>query len=224
MIRVHVLPETSAYHAPAYVTTGQVAATQSQAITAPERYISSHLLQFDTTLMNRPAQYDKNALIECGHGRLFDGDMRLPIDQMLMFDRIIHISDQGGAYGKGEIVAELDIRPDLWFFHCHFHQDPVMPGCLGLDAMWQLIGFFLAWNGGEGRGRALGVGEVRFFGQVLPKNRLVRYRLDIRRQVRRGLEMAVADGRMEVDDREIYSARSLKVCLFQSMDAFKGSD
>jgi 3-hydroxyacyl-[acyl-carrier protein] dehydratase/trans-2-decenoyl-[acyl-carrier protein] isomerase len=165
-------------------------------------------------------QFDTEALVACGHGQLFDGAMRLPRREMLMFDRITHIHDSDGQYQKGSLVAELEIRPDLWFFDCHFESDPVMPGCLGLDALWQLIGFFLAWSGGTGKGRALGVGEVRFFGQVLPTNRLVRYYLDIKRIVRRKLTMAVADGRLEVDDRAIYTARDLRVGLFTSTDDF----
>lgn len=170
--------------------------------------------------MKYPDHFDKSALIDCGHGRLFSGNMRLPTDEMLMFDRITRIHDAEGAYGKGSVVAELDITQDLWFFQCHFDGDPVMPGCLGLDAMWQLVGFFLAWSGGVGKGRALGCGEVKFFGQVLPENKLVRYHLDIKRVIRRKLTMAVADGRMEVDGRDIYTATDLKVCLFESTDNF----
>ncbi len=167
-----------------------------------------------------PDHFDKADLIECGHGRLFPGDMRLPIDRMLMLDRITHISDSDGEYGKGSLTAELDVNPDLWFFKDHFVDDPVMPGCLGLDAMWQLLGFFLAWSGGEGKGRALGAGEVKFFGQVLPENKLVRYHLDIKRMVKRKLTMAIADARMEVDGREIYTAKDLRVGLFTSTDDF----
>ncbi len=168
----------------------------------------------------KPDHFDKAALIDCGHGRLFEGDMRLPIDEMLMVDRITHVNDSDGAYGKGSLTAELDINPDLWFFKVHFQGDPVMPGCLGLDAMWQLVGFFLAWSGGQGKGRALGAGEVKFFGQVLPDNKLVRYHLDIKRMVKRKLTMAIADARMEVDGREIYTAKDLRVGLFTSTDDF----
>ena len=139
---------------------------------------------------------------------------------MLMFDRIIRISDQGGAYNKGEIIAELDIKPDLWFFQCHFEGDPVMPGCLGLDAMWQLVGFYLGWNGGPGRGRALGAGEVKFTGQVTPRNKLVTYRINMKRVIQRKLNMGIADGVVSVDDREIYLASSLRVGLFTSTDNF----
>ncbi len=139
---------------------------------------------------------------------------------MLMFDRITHISDTGGSAGKGQIIAELDINPELWFFDCHFESDPVMPGCLGLDAMWQLIGFFLGWIGGPGRGRALGSGEVKFTGQVTPKNKLVTYRIDLKRVIQRKLYMGIADATMEVDGREIYSAKGLRVGLFTSTDDF----
>jgi len=167
-----------------------------------------------------PDHFEKEDLIRLGHGELFPGAMRLPIDEMLMVDRITHVGADDGLYGKGSVVAELDINPDLWFFKVHFEGDPVMPGCLGLDAMWQLVGFFLAWTGGEGKGRALGAGEVKFFGQVLPTNKKVTYRLDIKRLIRRKLTMAIADASMEVDGREIYTAEDLRVGLFTSTDDF----
>ncbi len=167
------------------------------------------------------SSYSKEDLIACGHGELFgEGNARLPLPPMLMFDRIVKISDEGGKYGKGEIIAELDVTPDLWFFDCHFESDPVMPGCLGLDAMWQLIGFFLGWSGGPGRGRALGSGEVKFFGQVLPTAKKVTYRIDLKRVIKRKLFMGMADATLEVDGREIYSATDLKVGLFTSTDDF----
>ena len=139
---------------------------------------------------------------------------------MLMFDRITKISDEGGEFGKGEIIAELDITPDLWFFDCHFQNDPVMPGCLGVDAMWQLIGFFLGWKGGPGRGRALGAGEVKFFGQVTPEHKKVTYRINMKRVILRKLVMGIGNATMEVDGREIYSAADLRVGLFTSTEDF----
>lgn len=160
--------------------------------------------------------YTKDELIDCGMGRLFGpGNAKLPIDKMLMIDRISHISADGGSEGKGKIVAELDIHPDLWFFQCHFVDDPVMPGCLGLDAMWQLVGFYLGWRGNPGKGRALGCGEVKFTGEILPSSTKVVYELDIKRLIERKLIMGIADGTVTVDGKVIYTATGLKVGLFQ---------
>ncbi len=171
--------------------------------------------------MPAPASFDHEQLLACARGELFGaGNARLPTHPMLMFDRIVEIREDGGHYGKGLIRAELDIRPDLWFFGCHFIGDPVMPGCLGLDALWQLAGFFLPWLGESGRGRALGVGEVKFFGQVLPKVRRVDYTIDIRRVVRGKLTLVIADGRVQADGREIYTAKDLRVGLFASTEGF----
>jgi 3-hydroxyacyl-[acyl-carrier protein] dehydratase/trans-2-decenoyl-[acyl-carrier protein] isomerase len=148
------------------------------------------------------------------------GNAQLPTPNMLMMDRITIINSDGGEYGKGKMIAELDITPDLWFFDCHFPGDPVMPGCLGLDAMWQLVGFFLAWSDNPGRGRALGVGEVKFTGQVLPTAKKVRYEIDMKRLITRKLVLGIGDGVMYVDDREIYNAKDLRVGLFTSTDNF----
>ena len=170
--------------------------------------------------MTRLSSLDHEQLLACARGELFGaGNARLPAPPMLMFDRITHISHDGGAHGKGFIRAELDIRPDLWFFGCHFIGDPVMPGCLGVDAMWQLTGFFLPWLGETGRGRALGAGEIKFTGQVLPDAKVVSYEIDIRRLLRGRLRLVVADGRTYVDGREIYTARDMRVGLFQSTEA-----
>lgn len=172
-------------------------------------------------MTNRLSSLSKEDLLRCGRGEMFGaGNPQLPLPPMLMFDRITHISEEGGLFGKGEIRAELDVTPDLWFFDCHFQGDPVMPGCLGLDAMWQLIGFYLGWAGGLGRGRALGSGEVKFYGQVLPTASKVRYQIDMKRVIKRKLFMGMADAKLFVDDREIYSATDLKVGLFQSTDNF----
>ncbi|MBN2690237.1 MAG: bifunctional 3-hydroxydecanoyl-ACP dehydratase/trans-2-decenoyl-ACP isomerase [Burkholderiaceae bacterium] len=171
--------------------------------------------------MTRPSSYSKEDLISCGEGQLFGpGNAQLPLREMLMMDRITQITDQGGTYGKGQMLAELDIHPDLWFFGVHFQGDPVMPGCLGLDAMWQLVGFYLGWVGGLGRGRALGVGEVKFTGQVLPTAKLVQYRIDLKRVINSRLVMGIGDGAMLVDGREIYTAKDLRVGLFTSTDGF----
>ncbi|WP_253478730.1 3-hydroxyacyl-[acyl-carrier-protein] dehydratase FabA [Natronocella acetinitrilica] len=162
-------------------------------------------------------------LLACAEGRLFGpGNPQLPKPNMLMLDRITTINDQGGAHGKGEILAELDIHPGLWFFDCHFQNDPVMPGCLGLDAMWQLVGFFLGWKGGQGRGRALGAGEVKFTGQVLPDAKLVTYRIDMKRVIMRKLVMGIADAELDVDGTVIYRAKDLRVGLFHSPEAMQG--
>ena len=165
--------------------------------------------------------FTRDQLIASGEGRLFGPEAgRLPLPPMLMFDRIPHIDDDGGPHGLGQIRAELDIHPDLWFFQCHFRGDPVMPGCLGLDAMWQLVGFFLTWQRLPGKGRALGVGEVKFSGQVLPDAKLVEYVIDIKRVIKRKLILAIGDAKMLVDGREIYHASDLKVGLFADTTAF----
>ncbi|MCG8393041.1 MAG: 3-hydroxyacyl-[acyl-carrier-protein] dehydratase FabA [Pseudomonadales bacterium] len=174
-----------------------------------------------TTTTERKSAYAREDLLACAHGELFGpGNARLPLPNMLMMDRITRITDQGGKYGKGEIIAELDIRPDLWFFECHFESDPVMPGCLGLDATWQLLGFFLGWLGHPGRGRALGVGNVKFSGQVLPTARKLTYKLDVKRVISRKLILGIADASVLVDDREIYLAEDLRVGLFTSTEGF----
>ena len=165
--------------------------------------------------------YTKEELLACARGEMFGpGNAQLPLPPMLMFDRIISINDKGGQFNKGQIIAELDVNKELWFFDCHFQGDPVMPGCLGLDAMWQLVGFYLGWKGGKGKGRALGAGEVKFSGQVLPKSTKVTYIIDLKRVIIRKLVMGIADAKMLVDDREVYEAKDLKVGLFTNTDNF----
>jgi 3-hydroxyacyl-[acyl-carrier protein] dehydratase/trans-2-decenoyl-[acyl-carrier protein] isomerase len=171
----------------------------------------------DNMTHQQKSSYTYDDLISCAKGALFGpGNAKLPMPPMLMFDRITHISEEGGAHGKGELVAEFDINPDLWFFACHFEGDPVMPGCLGLDAVWQLLGFYLGWTGALGSGRALGVGEVKFSGQVLPEAKKVTYRLNIKRVINRKLVLGIADGVVEVDGKVIYEAADLKVGLFEN--------
>jgi len=174
-----------------------------------------------TAPKNKKESYTRDELVLCGTGGLFGRDTgRLPSDNMLMIDRVIEINDDGGDHGKGYIEAELDINPDLWFFDCHFKEDPVMPGCLGLDALWQLCGFFLSWSGCKGKGRALGSGQVKFTGQVLPTAKKVTYTLHVKRIITRRLSMVIADGTVSVDGRVIYTADDLRVGLFLSTDSF----
>ena len=165
--------------------------------------------------------FNYEELINCANGDLFGpGNARLPSPPMLMFDRITEISENKGEFKKGINKAELDIKNDLWFFGCHFKEDPVMPGCLGLDAMWQLVGFYLCWMNNPGRGRALGASEVKFFGQVLPSAKLVTLKIDMKRILNLDLSVGIGEGSMLVDGREIYSAKGLKVGLFQDTSSF----
>jgi 3-hydroxyacyl-[acyl-carrier protein] dehydratase/trans-2-decenoyl-[acyl-carrier protein] isomerase len=165
---------------------------------------------------DRASSFDYEALLACGRGELFgEGNAQLPLPPMLMFDRITEIAEAGGEHGKGRVVAELDVMPDLWFFACHFKGDPVMPGCLGLDALWQMLGFFLGWLGSPGRGRALSVGEVKFSGMVLPTVKLVQYGIELKRVLRSRLVLGVADGWLKADGHTIYRAKDLKVGLFK---------
>ena len=161
--------------------------------------------------------YSYNELINCGEGKLFGpGNAKLPLPPMLMFDRITEINDDKGAFKKGLLKAELDIKNDLWFFDCHFKEDPVMPGCLGLDAMWQLVGFYLGWIGEPGKGRALGVNTVKFTGEVLKKVKIARYQVDMKRILKKeGAVVGLADGVLYADDKPIYEAENLKVGLFK---------
>ncbi len=166
--------------------------------------------------MQKRNSYGYDSLIECAQGNMFGkGNAQLPMPPMLMIDRITKISNEGGRNGRGEILAELDVKPDLWFFDCHFPNDPVMPGCLGLDAMWQLLGFFLGWLGEQGQGRAISVGKVKFSGMVLPSSKKLQYRINIKRVLTSKLVLGIADGILSSDGEDIYEAEDIRVGLFQ---------
>jgi 3-hydroxyacyl-[acyl-carrier protein] dehydratase/trans-2-decenoyl-[acyl-carrier protein] isomerase len=168
-------------------------------------------------MTERKSQFDYEQLLACGRGELFGpGNAQLPLPPMLMFDRIVSISEDGGDAGKGQVIAQLDVNPDLWFFACHFKGDPVMPGCLGLDALWQLTGFFLGWMGAPGRGRALGVGEVKFTGMVTPEVKQLEYVVDVQRLILRKLNMAISNGVMKADGEVIYTTTGMRVGTFTS--------
>jgi 3-hydroxyacyl-[acyl-carrier protein] dehydratase/trans-2-decenoyl-[acyl-carrier protein] isomerase len=166
-----------------------------------------------------PTYFDKDDLIKCANGELFGpGNAQLPLPPMLMMDRITDVSGDGGAHGKGHFVAEFDIHPDLWFFPCHFPGNPVMPGCLGLDGLWQLTGFNLGWRGMQGQGFAIGVGEVKFSGMVTPETKMITYKIDFTRVIDRRLKLGVADGIILADGEEIYAVKDLKVGLAAAKD------
>jgi 3-hydroxyacyl-[acyl-carrier protein] dehydratase/trans-2-decenoyl-[acyl-carrier protein] isomerase len=168
-------------------------------------------------MAERRTNFDFEDLLACARGEMFGpGNPQLPLPPMLMFDRITSITEDGGEYKQGQIVAELDVKPDLWFFACHFKGDPVMPGCLGLDALWQMLGFFLGWIGGQGRGRALAVGEVKFSGMVQPTIKKLEYVVDLKRVIRRKLTLGIADGLLKADGAIIYVAKDLRVGLFEA--------
>ncbi|WP_395480025.1 bifunctional 3-hydroxydecanoyl-ACP dehydratase/trans-2-decenoyl-ACP isomerase [Candidatus Curculioniphilus buchneri] len=172
-------------------------------------------------MVDKNQYFTKKDLLASSRGELFGKDgPQLPAPNMLMMDRVVKMIKDGGNYNKGFVEAELDIHPDMWFFNCHFIGDPVMPGCLGLDAMWQLVGFYLGWLGGEGKGRALGVGEVKFIGQILPSSKKVTYYIHFRRVINRNLVMGMADGEVLCDKKIIYTAQYLKVGLFKDTDSF----
>jgi 3-hydroxyacyl-[acyl-carrier protein] dehydratase/trans-2-decenoyl-[acyl-carrier protein] isomerase len=175
-------------------------------------------------MSERRSSFEYEDLLACGRGELFGaGNAQLPLPPMLMFDRISEISESGGEYGKGFIRAELELKPELWFFGCHFKGDPVMPGCLGLDALWQMVGFFLGWLGSPGRGRALGLGELKFAGQVLPSMRKIVYNVDFKRVMRSKLVLGIADGWLSADGEIIYRASDLKVALIRDATAQPGT-
>jgi 3-hydroxyacyl-[acyl-carrier protein] dehydratase / trans-2-decenoyl-[acyl-carrier protein] isomerase len=171
-------------------------------------------------MTERKSHFLFDDLLACARGELFGpGNAQLPLPPMLMFDRITQISEEGGDYSRGTVVAELDVKPDLWFFHCHFLGDPVMPGCLGLDALWQMLGFFLGWLGAPGKGRALGVGEVKFTGMITPRVEKVEYIVNLKRVILRKLNLGIADGLLKADGETIYTAMDLRVGLFKSTQA-----
>ncbi|MBL0848790.1 MAG: 3-hydroxyacyl-[acyl-carrier-protein] dehydratase FabA [Candidatus Liberibacter ctenarytainae] len=166
---------------------------------------------------NRKSSYSYEDILSCGRGEMFgEGNAQLPTPPMLMFNRITHISQIGGSHGKGLVRAEMDVNPDLWFFGCHFQNDPVMPGCLGLDALWQLTGFYLGWLGHPGRGRAISASKIKFKGMVKPECKLVEYGIEFKRIMTTPIVLGSADGWMKVDGEEIYTAADLRVCLYVS--------
>jgi 3-hydroxyacyl-[acyl-carrier protein] dehydratase / trans-2-decenoyl-[acyl-carrier protein] isomerase len=173
-----------------------------------------------TAVQQRQSAFSYQDLIACGRGEMFGGgNAQLPLPPMLMFDRISTIAQDGGEHGKGQVRAELDVRPDLWFFSCHFKGDPVMPGCLGLDALWQMSGFFLGWLGEPGKGRALSTGEVKFTGMVTPATKKVEYGVDFKRVMRGRLVLGIGDGWLKADGETIYKATDLRVGLFKQATA-----